>query len=274
MVGGSEEQTETQLEEQTELQGRLEAAAALISTAGPLAVLTGAGISTDSGIPDFRGPQGVWTLNPEAERASNIDVYMAEPEVRKANWRVMAGGLWDGVEPNVGHHALVELDRRSGLDTLVTQNVDGLHLMAGTDPDRIVEVHGTVRRSMCLGCGDQNDIEVVLERVRSGDEDPRCTRPACGGLLKRATVSFGQALFPGDMERADEAARRCDLLLAVGSTLGVYPVAAMVPVAVRHGAAVVVVNGSPTEMDHLADVVVRGSISEVLPAVLSLADDV
>ena len=274
MVGGSEEQTETQLEEQTELQARVEAAAALISTAGPLAVLTGAGISTDSGIPDFRGPQGVWTLNPEAERASNIDVYMAEPEVRKANWRVMAGGLWDGVEPNVGHHALVELDRRSGLDTLVTQNVDGLHLMAGTDPDRIVEVHGTVRRSMCLGCGEQNDIEVVLERVRSGDEDPRCTRPACGGLLKRATVSFGQALFPGDMERADEAARRCDLLLAVGSTLGVYPVAAMVPVAVRHGAAVVVVNGSPTEMDHLADVVVRGSISEVLPAVLSLADDV
>ena len=274
MVGGSEEQTETQLEEQTELQGRLEAAAALISTAGPLAVLTGAGISTDSGIPDFRGPQGVWTLNPEAERASNIDVYMAEPEVRKANWRVMAGGLWDGVEPNVGHHALVELDRRSGLDTLVTQNVDGLHLMAGTDPDRIVEVHGTVRRSMCLGCGEQNDIEVVLERVRSGDEDPRCTRPACGGLLKRATVSFGQALFPGDMERVDEVARRCDLLLAVGSTLSVYPVAAMVPVAVRHGAAVVVVNGSPTEMDHLADVVVRGSISEVLPAVLSLADDV
>ena len=274
MVGGSEEQTETQLEEQTELRARVDVAAALISAAGPLVVLTGAGISTDSGIPDFRGPQGVWTLNPEAERASNIDVYMAEPEVRKANWRVMAGGLWDGVEPNVGHHALAELDRRSGLDTLVTQNVDGLHLMAGTDPDRIVEVHGTVRRSMCLGCGEQGDIEVVLERVRSGDEDPRCTRPVCGGLLKRATVSFGQALFPGDMERADEAARRCDLLLVVGSTLGVYPVAAMVPMAVRHGAAVVVVNGSPTEMDHLADVVVRGSISQVLPTVLGLSDEV
>ena len=274
MVGGSEEQTETQLEEQTELRARADVAAALIAAAGPLVVLTGAGISTDSGIPDFRGPQGVWTLNPEAERASNIDVYMAEPEVRKANWRVMAGGLWDGVEPNVGHHALAELDRRSGLDTLVTQNVDGLHLMAGTDPDRIVEVHGTVRRSMCLGCGEQGDIEVVLERVRSGDEDPRCTRPVCGGLLKRATVSFGQALFPGDMERADEAARRCDLLLVVGSTLGVYPVAAMVPMAVRHGAAVVVVNGSPTEMDHLADVVVRGSISQVLPTVLGLSDEV
>ncbi len=273
-MGGSEEQTETQLEEQTELQARVGAAAALVSAAGPLAVLTGAGISTDSGIPDFRGPQGVWTLNPEAERASNIDVYMVEPEVRKANWRVMAGGLWDGVEPNIGHRALAELDRRGGLDTLVTQNVDGLHLMAGTDSDRIVEVHGTVRRSMCLGCGEQNDIEVVLERVRSGDEDPRCIKPACGGLLKRATVSFGQSLFPGDMERADEAARRCDLLLTVGTTLGVYPVAAMVPTAVRHGAAVVVVNGSPTEMDHLADVVVRGSISEVLPIILNLPDDV
>ena len=274
MVCGSEPQTETPLEGQSELRTRVEEAAALVSAAGPLVVLTGAGISTDSGIPDFRGPQGVWTLNPEAERASNIDVYVAEPEVRKANWRVMAGGLWDGVEPNVGHRALAELDRRGGLDTLVTQNVDGLHLMAGTDPERIVEVHGTVRRSMCLGCGEQDDIEVVLERVRSGDEDPRCTRPACGGLLKRATVSFGQALFPGDMERADEAARRCDLLLAVGSTLGVYPVAAMVPMAVRYGATVVVVNGSPTEMDHLADVVVRGSISEVLPSVLDLPDDV
>ena len=273
-MGGSKAQMEPQLEGESELRVRVEAAAALVSAVGPLAVLTGAGISTDSGIPDFRGPQGVWTLNPEAERASNIDVYMAEPEVRKANWRVMAGGLWDGVEPNVGHRSLAELDRRGGLDTLVTQNVDGLHLMAGTDPERVVEVHGTVRRSMCLGCGEQDDIEVVLERVRSGDEDPRCIRPACGGLLKRATVSFGQALFPGDMERADEAARRCDLLLAVGSTLGVYPVAAMVPMAVQHGAAVVVVNGSPTEMDHLADVVVRGSISEVLPAVLGLPDDV
>ena len=250
--------------------GRVEAAATLVAGAGPVAVLTGAGISTDSGIPDFRGPQGVWTLNPGAERASDINVYLAEPEVRKANWRAMAGGMWDGVEPNAGHHALAELDRRGGLDTLVTQNVDGLHLMAGTDPERIVEVHGTVRRSMCLGCGVQDDVEVVLERVRAGDEDPRCARPACGGLLKRATVSFGQALFPGDMERADDAARRCDLLLAVGSTLGVYPVASMVPTAVRHGASVIVVNGSPTEMDHLADVVVQGSISEVLPTILGL----
>ena len=246
----------------------VESAASLIRSSGSVAVLTGAGISTDSGIPDFRGPQGVWTLNPEAERASDIHVYMAEPEVRKANWRVMVGGMWDGVEPNVGHHALAELDRDGGLHTLVTQNVDGLHLMAGTDPGHIVEVHGTVRRSMCLGCGVQDDIEVVLDRVRAGDEDPRCVRPACGGLLKRATVSFGQALFDGDLDRALAAAADADLLLAVGSTLAVGPVNLMVPTAVRSGRPVVVVNGSPTEMDDLADVVVRGSISEVLPTIL------
>ena len=243
-------------------------AASLVAAAGSVAVLTGAGISTDSGIPDFRGPQGVWTLNPEAERASNIDVYLAEPEVRKANWRVMAGGMWDGVEPNLGHRALVDFDRRGGLHTLVTQNVDGLHLMAGTDPERIVEVHGTVRRSMCLECGVQDDIEVVLERVRSGEEDPRCPRGFCGGLLKRATVSFGQALFEGDLDRSLAAAADADLLLAVGSTLAVGPVNLMVPTAVQAGRAVVVVNGSPTDMDDLAEVVVRGSISELLPTIL------
>ena len=241
-------------------------AASLVARATSVTVLTGAGISTDSGIPDFRGPNGVWTLNPEAEKASDIRVFVTDPEVRKANWQVMASGIWDEARPNIGHQALVPLEAGGRLHTLVTQNVDGLHLMAGTDPERLVEVHGTVRRSMCLSCGVQAPIEVVLERVRSGEADPGCLD--CGGLLKRATVSFGQALFPGDMERAEEAARACDLLLAVGSTLGVYPVAAMVPVAVRHGAALVVINGSPTEMDHLADVVVRGSISEVLPRIV------
>ena len=174
--------------------------------------------------------------------------------------------MWDGVEPNDGHQALVPLEADGRLHTLVTQNVDGLHALAGSNPARIVEIHGTVREAMCLGCDWRAPIDVVLDRVRSGDVDPHCDR--CGDLLKSATVSFGQALFPGDMERAEEAARACDLLLAVGSTLGVYPVAAMVPVAVRHGAALVVINGSPTEMDHLADVVVRGSISEVLPRIV------
>ena len=250
-----------------DLADAVDRAASLVIRATSVAVLTGAGISTDSGIPDFRGPNGVWTLNPEAEKASDIRVFVTDPEVRRARWDVLAhGGMWDGVEPNDGHQALVPLEADGRLHTLVTQNVDGLHALAGSNPARIVEIHGTVREAMCLGCDWRAPINVVLDRVRSGDVDPHCDR--CGDLLKSATVSFGQALFPGDMERAEEAARTCDLLLAVGSTRGVYPVAAMVPVAVRHGAALVVINGSPTEMDHLADVVVRGSISEVLPRIV------
>ncbi len=242
------------------------AAAALLDGAGSVSVLTGAGISTDSGIPDFRGPQGIWTLNPAAEKASNLQVYLADPEVRRANWQVMASGVWDDARPNVGHESLVDLERSGKLHTLVTQNVDGLHLMAGTDPDRIVEVHGTVRRSMCLGCGVQAPVEEVLERVRAGEEDPQCLD--CGGLLKRATVSFGQQLFPGDLDQALAAAREADVVLAVGTTLGVGPVNLMVPEAVRAGRPVVVLNGEPTEMDDLADVVLRGQIAEVLPLIL------
>jgi len=239
----------------------------LVAGAISVTVLTGAGISTDSGIPDFRGPEGVWTKNPEAEKASDIRVFVSDPDVRRARWDVLAnGGMWDGVEPNDGHRALVPLEADGRLHTLVTQNVDGLHALAGSDPARIVEVHGTVREAMCLGCAWRAPVEVVLDRVRSGDGDPRCDR--CGDLLKSATVSFGQDLFEGDMERSLAAARECDVLLAVGSTLGVYPVALMVPAAVDHGAAVVVVNGSPSEMDHLATVNVRGSISEVLPRIV------
>ena len=245
----------------------LDEARALVADAGSVAVLTGAGISTDSGIPDFRGPHGIWTKNPAAERASNLQVYLSDPEVRRANWQVMASGIWDEALPNAGHRALVELERTGRLHTLVTQNVDGLHLMAGTDPDRLVEVHGTVWRSMCLGCEVQAPIEVVLERVRAGDEDPRCLD--CGGLMKRATVSFGQPLFPGDLDRALLAAAVSDVLLAVGTTLAVGPVNMMVPEAVRNSRSVVIINGSPTEMDELADVMVEGSISDLLPDIVA-----
>ena len=242
------------------------AAATLLEGARSVTVLTGAGISTDSGIPDFRGPQGIWTLNPAAEKASNLQVYLADPEVRRANWQVMASGIWDNARPNVGHEALVDLERSGRLHTLVTQNVDGLHLMAGTGPDRIVEVHGTVRRSMCLGCGVQAPIAGVLERVQAGEEDPHCLD--CGGLLKRATVSFGQQLFPGDLDRALLAAGEADVLLTIGTTLGVGPVNLMVPEAVRAGRPVVVLNAEPTEMDDLADMVLRGQIADLLPQIL------
>jgi NAD-dependent deacetylase len=241
-------------------------ARAAIDDAVAVAVLTGAGMSTDSGIPDFRGPQGLWTKNPKAERTSNIEYYVSDPEVRRLAWQGRLAWLEHPREPNAGHVALVELDRRGLLHTLVTQNVDGLHQAAGMPSERVVEVHGTIHESACLSCGARRPIQDTLARVVAGEDDPECLD--CGGMLKSATVSFGQSLDPGDLLRAEAAAEECDLLLAIGSTLSVYPVAAMVPMAKRAGASVVIVNAEPTEMDDLADVVVRGSISQVLPQIL------
>ena len=251
--------------------GPLERAKDLIDQASKITVLTGAGISTDSGIPDFRGPNGIWTKNPEAEKASNIHHYRADPEIRKRNWALRSSGeLWPNVAPNEGHSALVHLEKRGLLQMLVTQNVDGLHQMAGNDPKRVVEIHGTVKEAMCLECDWRDDIEVVLQRVREGDADPHCS---CGGLLKSATVSFGQNLFPGDIDRMFDASLSCDLLLAVGTSLQVFPVAEMVPTAVNNGAKTVIVNGESTVMDHLAEIVVNGEISKVLPQIVSLYEN-
>jgi NAD-dependent deacetylase len=239
----------------------------LVSRSRRVVVLTGAGISTDSGIQDFRGPDGLWTKDPEAEKRMTIEVYVSDPEHRRRSWQNRLTSTLLDAEPNAGHRALVDLERSGRLDTLVTQNIDGLHHKAGTSAERIVEIHGTTRDVVCLRCGDRQPAEPVHERVRAGEDDPSCL--ACGGILKPATISFGQSLVPEDLMRAEAAAAGCDLLLAVGSTLGVFPAAGLVPVAVRHGAVVVIVNGGPTEMDALADVVVFGSISECLPALVS-----
>jgi NAD-dependent deacetylase len=231
-----------------------------------VAVLTGAGISTDSGIPDFRGPNGVWTKNPAAEKAATIQNYVSDPEVRKRAWRNRLDSEAWTAEPNPGHLALVELERQGKLHTLITQNIDGLHQRAGNDPDKVVEVHGTIREVGCLNCGERAPMERALDRVRAGEEDPECR--TCGGMLKSATISFGQSLVADDLARAERAARECDLLLAIGSTLAVYPICDVVPIAKRLGARVVIVNAEPTQFDDLADVVVRGSISEVLPEIV------
>jgi NAD-dependent deacetylase len=246
----------------------------LVAAALRIVVLTGAGISTESGIPDFRGPQGVWTKNPEAEKLATLEHYMADPEVRRRAWQDrLRSPTWQA-RPNAGHRALFELERRGVLDTLVTQNVDGLHVRAGHDPERVVEIHGTMREAMCMACGDRRPMGEVLERVRAGDDDPRCgvqsngSGEPCGGILKSATISFGQQLVAADLERAEQAALRCDVLLAVGSTLSVYPAAGLVPLAHSAGAAVVIVNGEPTEYDAIAEAVVRGPIGEVLPKIV------
>jgi NAD-dependent deacetylase len=233
-------------------------------TAERVVVLTGAGISTDSGIQDFRGPQGLWTKDPAAEKAAHLSHYLADPAVRERAWRTRAASPAFSAEPNDGHRALVELERSGRLHTLITQNIDGLHQAAGSDPARVVEVHGTIREVACLDCGDRAPMQVALDRVAAGEADPPCL--LCGGILKSATISFGQNLVVEDLERSIEAARATDLLLAVGTTLTVFPAADVVPLAVAHGAPVVIVNGSPTAMDDLADVVITGSISEVLPA--------
>jgi NAD-dependent deacetylase len=245
-------------------------ARSLLQRSRRIVTLTGAGISTDSGIPDFRGPNGVWTKNPEAERAANLDVYLSEPEVRRQSWQHRLSSRLPELQPNPGHRALVDLERSGRLHTLVTQNIDGLHQKAGTSPEIVIEIHGNALEIVCLRCGHRQASEPVHARVRAGEADPSCREAGapgsiCGGILKSATISFGQSLVAADLVRAEEAARTCDLLLAVGSTLAVYPAAGLVPLAVQSGAVVVIVNGGPTDLDRLADVVVHGSISEVLP---------
>lgn len=246
---------------------QIDTARALVEQSSHIVVLTGAGISTDSGLPDFRGPNGLWTKNPEAEKASTISNYVNEPSVRKANWALRAEGrLWANVAPNDGHRALLPLQDRGTLHTLVTQNVDELHQESGIDPASVVEIHGTTRKAGCLSCDYLTTMEAILDRVRAGEEDPDC--PECSGLIKSATISFGQSLVAEDLYRAQVAADEADLLVAIGSTLTVNPIASIVPRAVRNGASLVIVNAEATPFDELADAVVRGSISEVLPQII------
>lgn len=238
----------------------------LIGDVRRVVVLTGAGISTNSGIPDFRGSHGLWTGNPQAEKMATLRHYMSDSEIRKRAWKSRLDSARQRREPNEGHRALVALERQGKLHTLITQNTDGLHQKAGSSPEIVVEVHGNTREVVCMSCGDRLPMEQALERVRVGEEDPHCH--ICGGILKSAAISFGQALVEEDLTRAKRAAQTCDLLLAVGTTLAVHPIASVVPLAKESGARVVIVNGEPTAMDHLAEQILRGPISELLPRIV------
>ena len=229
--------------------------------------LTGAGISTESGIPDFRGPDGVWTRDPRAERLSNIGYYVADAAIRREAWqRRLDHPAWDA-RPNAAHRALADLEAAGRLDLLVTQNIDGLHLAAGSSPDRVVEIHGSIRESACLACGDRRPMAETLERVRAGDPDPACL--VCGGILKSATVSFGQNLDPALLARAEAASIAADLFLAIGTSLTVYPVARFPELARGAGARLVIVNAEPTPLDDRAHAVLRGRAGELLPALVA-----
>ena len=239
-----------------------------VEASSRVVALTGAGISTESGIPDFRGPQGVWTRNPKAERLSDIRFYMADPEVRRLAWQSrVEHPAWHAV-PNAGHRALVELERRSKLHALVTQNIDGLHQRAGNSPGLVIEVHGTVHEVVCMACTWRGPMQQVLDRVRAGEADPPCE--SCGGILKSATSSFGQPLVPEVIDRAMQAASEAELLLAIGTSLQVYPIAGAVTVARDAGARVVIINAEPTPFDGMADAVLRERIGELLPALVSV----
>lgn len=223
-------------------------------------VFTGAGISTESGIPDFRGPNGIWkTRDP---RRYTIQRFLADPEVRREAWQARLHSPIDTAEPNRGHRAIVDLERAGKVQVVVTQNIDGLHQKAGSRD--VIELHGTTHQAACLGCGRRLPIAVVLDRVREGDDDPHCE--VCGGLLKTATISFGQALVERDLQRAMSEARRSDVCLAVGSTLSVWPAAGVPLEAARHGARLVIVNDSETELDDAASAMMRGRCGEVLSA--------
>jgi NAD-dependent deacetylase len=236
-----------------------------VDDATRIVALTGAGISTESGIPDFRGPQGLWTRDPKAERLSNIHAYMSDASVRREAWKGRLDHPAWRAAPNAGHLALVELERRGKLHALITQNIDGLHQQAGSSAEKVIEVHGTLRDVMCMACGWRGPMQATLDRVRAGEEDPPCHR--CGGILKSATISFGQALVPSVIARAIRAAEQADLLLAIGTSLQVYPVAGAVPTALEAGVRVVIVNAEPTPFDEVVDAVLRKPIGEILPAV-------
>ena len=244
----------------------LDEIAAWIRGAEQIVVLTGAGISTESGIPDFRGPQGVWTKDPAAEKTATLQYYVSDPEVRVRAWKNrLNSGMWDA-EPNAGHRALATLEQRASLHTLVTQNVDGLHHAAGNSSEKIIEIHGNVREAKCLSCGWHGPMSDILDRVRAGESDPACRD--CGGILKSATISFGENLVPADLNRAQQAAARADLFLALGTSLGVYPAAALPEYALANRARLVIVNAQPTPFDGAAAAVSHDQLGDVLPALV------
>ena len=232
-----------------------------------VAVLTGAGISTDSGIPDFRGPAGIWTKNPGAEKMSTYQVYVADAAVRQRSWQArLAHPAWTA-KPNPAHLALAKLTASPVDTTVITQNIDGLHQRAGTPADRVLELHGTMYQVVCVNCQHRSAMADALTRVRAGETDPPCTY--CGGILKSATVMFGQQLDAAVLARAAAAAEAADLFLAIGSTLTVEPAASLCAVAVRAGARLVIVNRDPTPYDPLATAVIRQPIGEAVPAIVT-----
>jgi NAD-dependent deacetylase len=231
-----------------------------------VALLTGAGISTDSGIPDYRGPNGLWRKDPEAEKLVTYDYYMGDPEIRRRSWQLRRQTQALQAEPNAAHRAVVELERAGVPVRVITQNIDGLHQLAGLPARKVLELHGTAREFICTRCHARGPMADAIARVEAGEDDPGCL--VCGGILKSATVYFGEQLDPVVLGEAAAVTKACQVFIAVGSTLQVHPAAGLAGVAVDHGARLVIVNAEATPYDELADEVVREPIGTALPALL------
>ncbi|MDV9170557.1 Sir2 family NAD-dependent protein deacetylase [Streptomyces sp. W16] len=231
-----------------------------------VALLSGAGISTDSGIPDYRGPNGLWRRDPEAEKLVTYEYYMGDPEIRRRSWRMRRENHALRAEPNAAHRAVAELDRSGVPVRVITQNVDGLHQLGGVPARKVLELHGSARSFVCTKCHARGPMEDALARVAAGEADPPCLE--CGGILKSATVMFGERLDPVVLGEAVAISKACQVFVAVGSSLQVQPAAGLAGVAADHGARLIIVNAEPTPYDELADEVVREPISTALPKLL------
>lgn len=231
-----------------------------------MVVFSGAGISTDSGIQDFRGPAGVWTLSPGAQKRHTFQAFMADPELRVSYWKSrFEHPVWN-VEPNAGHRAVAGLADSEIETTVITQNTDGLHQRAGTPEDRVFELHGSMHTVVCVACGHLSPTTGVLDRIAAGDPKPPCLE--CGGILKTASTMFGQTMSPEVFVGAQEAVSSADLVLAVGTTLTVEPAGSLCAGAVHAGATLVIVNWDPTPYDAIANDLIRDPLSEVLPVIV------
>ncbi len=241
--------------------------ASLIRSAQRIVVLTGAGISTESGIPDYRGPNGVWTI----AKPPTLGDFMENEASRRVYWERRLDSYPDllAAQPNPAHHALVDIERAGRLSAIVTQNIDGLHQRAGSDPDRVIELHGSAHQIRCTSCQSVFSGEAIQQRLVAGERYPMCQ--VCGGILRTMTVLFGESLPAAALERSVEAARNADMLLVIGSSLVVNPAAQLPLIARRNGAQVAIVNRTETRLDHLAHLRIEGSAGSVIPRAVSLA---
>ncbi|MGX1914972.1 SIR2 family NAD-dependent protein deacylase [Streptomyces phaeochromogenes] len=231
-----------------------------------VALLSGAGVSTDSGIPDYRGPNGLWQRDPEAQKLVTYEYYMGDPEIRRRSWQMRRKNRTLQAEPNAAHLAVAELERAGVPVRVITQNVDGLHQLAGVPARKVLELHGSARSFACTKCHARGPMEDALARVEAGEEDPPCLE--CGGILKSATVFFGERLDPVVLGEAVAITKACQIFIAVGTSLQVQPAAGLAGIAADHDARLVIVNAEPTPYDDRADEVIREPIGTVLPALL------